>query len=120
MPDLTGHAYDLIKSCLELCPEERPDATQLLNHPYFDEFREEYEREIPLLVEKDLEDVLEIQSDGEKFTALQSLNDSESSYIREEEDDEDEEFSYANDEEGSEIDAEKYRLNAEGYNGEND
>eukprot|EP00210_Caulerpa_lentillifera_P004960 g4734.t1 len=46
-PNATELCRDLLKSLLQFNPEKRPTAQEALNHPWFDELREEEEDETP-------------------------------------------------------------------------
>lgn len=43
-------AIDFIKQCLKIDAQKRPSCSQLLNHEYFDNFRDWFEDEIQTLI----------------------------------------------------------------------
>ena len=46
-------AESFVKECLKVDPEKRPSCEDLMNHPYFDDFRDWFEDEIQTLIEFD-------------------------------------------------------------------
>lgn len=52
----TNAAISLALECLRLDPKQRPSAATLLNHDYFNGCKDQFEREIQAMVEKDRTD----------------------------------------------------------------
>ena len=52
----TNAAISLARECLRLDPKQRPSAATLLNHDYFNGCKDQFEREIQAMVEKDRTD----------------------------------------------------------------
>lgn len=46
-------AVSFARECLRLDPKKRPAATELLNHDYFNEWKDQFEDEIKSMINKD-------------------------------------------------------------------